>query len=172
MNTLDNLEQYVSEWIEKLDVKIEQPFINGIELYSAYCPYAKTAWKNEKIKIVKVSELTLDNFWGTVTKESDAFGKDKDAVMVGAITNMHVINGMQLIGGCDAINCMLAEKKQDRWLLHHISESYMIVIIQRITDLDNASIVLEKKGYYEGLMPDAFNNFVLHRRKLREKLNV
>ena len=171
MNTLDNLEQYLSEWIDKIDVKIEQPFING-RVDRKYCPYAKTAWKNEKIKIVKVSELTLDNFWGTVTKELDAFDKDKDVVIVGAITNIHVINGMQLAGGCDAINCMLAEKKQDSWLLSQIGEPYMIVMIQRITDLDNASIVLEKKGYYEGLIPYMFNKQILHRRKLREKLNV
>ena len=166
---LDNLEQYVSEWIDKLDVKTEQPFIKDPVIQ--HCPYAKAAWKNEKIKIVKVSEFTLDNFWGTITKELDAFGKDKDVVIVGAITNIHIIDGNQLEGACDAINIMLSEKKQDTWLLNGFGEYYTMVMMQRTTDLDNASISLEKKGYYEGLIASKFNKNVLHRRKLREKLN-
>ncbi|SVB23450.1 uncharacterized protein METZ01_LOCUS176304 [marine metagenome] len=166
---LDNLEQFVSEWIDKIDVKIEQPFIKDQDLQ--HCPYAKAAWKNEKIKIVKVSEFTLDNFWGTVTKELDAFGKDKDIVIVGAITNIHIIDKDQLAGACDAINIMLAEKKQDTWLLNGFGEYYTLLLMQRTTDLDNASIALEKKGYYEGLNTDKFNKNILHRRKLREKLN-
>lgn len=167
---LDNLEQFVSEWIDKIDVKIEQPFINGQDLQ--HCPYAKAAWKNEKVKIVKVSEFTLDNFWGTVTKELDAFGKDKDIVIIGAITNIHIIDKARLAGACDAINIMLAEKKQDIWVLNGFGEYYTLLLMQRTTDLDNASIALEKKGYYEGLNTDKFNKNILHRRKLREKLNV
>tara|TARA_B100001057_G_scaffold129620_1_gene128670 strand:+ start:6172 stop:6681 length:510 start_codon:yes stop_codon:yes gene_type:complete len=168
MNTLDNLEQYLSEWIDKIDVKNDKPFINGRSIQ--YCPYAKAAWKNNKTKIVKIKELTLDNFWGTVTKELNLFGKEKDIVIIGATTDVHVINGMQLVGGCDAINCMLAEQKQDKWLLNQYGEDYTMVMIQRMTDLDNASITLEKKGYYEGLNEYSFNKQILLRRKMREKL--
>ena len=46
-----------------------------------------------------------------------------------------------------------------------------MVMIQRITDLDNGSPILEKKGYYEGLGDYASpNKNVLSRRKMRERL--
>ena len=94
----------------------------------------------------------------------------KDIVIIVAMTDVHVINGLQLVGGCDAINCMLAEQKQDKWLLNQYGEDYTMVMIQRMTDLDNASIALEKKGYYEGLNEYSFNKQILLRRKMREKL--
>ena len=45
-----------------------------------------------------------------------------------------------------------------------------MVMIQKITDLDNGSIILEKKGYYEGLNPYALNKNVMNRRKMRQQL--
>lgn len=168
MRTLDNLEEYLSEWIDKIDTKIDKPFINGRSIQ--YCPYAKAAWINNKAKIVKIKKLTLDNFWCAVTKELELFDKQKDIVIIAAMTDFHVINGLQLVGGCDAINCMLAEQKQDKWLLNQYGEDYTMVMIQRMTDLDNASIALEKKGYYEGLNEYSFNKQILLRRKMREKL--
>ena len=101
--------------------------------------------------------------------KNDIKGK-KDIVIIAAMTDVHVINGLQLVGGCDAINCMLAEQKQDKWLLNQYGEDYTMVMIQRMTDLDNASIALEKKGYYEGLNEYSFNKQILLRRKMREKL--
>ena len=55
MRTLDNLEEYLSEWIDKIDIKIDKPFINGRSIQ--YCPYAKAAWINNKAKIVKIKKL-------------------------------------------------------------------------------------------------------------------
>ena len=77
---------------------------------------------------------------------------------------------MQLVGGCDAINSYLNFKKQDKWLLNQFGEDYTMVMIQKITDLDNGSIILEKKGYYEGLNPYALNKNVMNRRKMRQQL--
>ena len=169
MKSLDKLEKYLSDWIDHLDVKKEKPFINGQS--QQWCPYAKAAWKNNKTKIVKVTDFTVDNFWKTVITEIDNFdGKEKDIVIVAVLTDIHVINGLQLVGGCDAINSYLNLKKQDKWLLNQFSEDYTMVMIQKITDLDNGSIVLEKKGYYEGLNPYALNKNVMNRRKMRQQL--
>ena len=46
----------------------------------------------------------------------------------------------------------------------------VVVGVEKMTDLDNASIALEKKGYYEGLNEYSFNKQILLRRKMREKL--
>ena len=168
MNPLDRLESYLSEWIDVIDKKNPQPFKNGNSFQ--YCPYAKAAWLNDKAKVVKVRNYTLDNFWGMVTEELEKFNDEKDIVIVAALTNIHIINGLQLVGGCDAINSLLNYKKQDKWLLNQFGDLYTMVMIQRITDLDNGSRILEKKGYYEGLGDYAFNKNVLSRRKMRERL--
>jgi hypothetical protein len=47
------------------------------------------------------------------------------------------------------------------------------VLIQKITDLDSQSKVLEKKKYYNARYNDyTFNKNVVRRRKMREKLNL
>ena len=58
-------------------------------------------------KVVKVRDYTLDNFWGMVTEELEKFNDEKDIVIVAALTDIHIINGLQLVGGCDAINSLL-----------------------------------------------------------------
>ena len=78
---------------------------------------------------------------------------------------------MQLSGGTDAINSYLNAQNQDKWLLTQFGEEYTMIFIQKITDLDNGSKILEKKGYYSGLHPYSFNKNVMRRRKMREKLD-
>ena len=163
MNKLDNLETYLSDWIDQLDAKIEHPFINNQSLQ--HCPYAKT-------KTVKVTDYTVDNFWRTVSQEVINFNpNEKDIVFVAAETNQDIINGMQLSGGADAINSYLNAQNQDKWLLTQFGEKYTMIFIQKITDLDNGSKILEKKGYYNGLHPYSFNKNVTRRRKMRERLD-
>ena len=82
--------------------------------------YAKAAWLNDKAKVVKVRDYTLDNFWGMVTEELENPNDEKDIVIVVILTDIHIINGPQLVGGCDAINSLLNYKKQDKWLLNPI----------------------------------------------------
>ena len=170
MNKLDNLETYLSDWIDQLDAKIEHPFINNQSLQ--HCPYAKAAWTNNKTKTVKVTDYTLDSFWRTVSQELIEFNPDeKDIVFIAAETNTNVINCMQLSVGVESINTVLNVQKQDKWLLSQFGQDYTMVFIQKITDLDNGSKLLEKKGYYSGLHPYAFNKNVMRRRKMREKLD-
>ena len=78
---------------------------------------------------------------------------------------------MQLTGGADAINSYLNTQNQDKWLLTQFGEKYTMIFIQKITDLDNGSKILEKKGYYNGLHPYSFNKNVTRRRKMRERLD-
>ena len=56
---LDNLENYLSKWIDQLDKKSDHPFINNQNIQ--HCPYAKAAWTNDKTKTIKVTDYTVDN---------------------------------------------------------------------------------------------------------------
>ena len=80
---LDNLENYLSKWIDQLDKKSDHPFINNQSIQ--HCPYAKAAWTNDKTKTVKVTDYTVDNFWRTVSQEVMNFNpSEKDIIFVAA----------------------------------------------------------------------------------------
>ena len=167
MSDIDHFESYIDSWINTLD----KPEKDG-SYFGPKCPYAKSIWKENKVKIVKIKNLDLEKFWSTISSECENFDNKYDMVIVGAETNIHVINGMQLSGGVDAINSTLNVQNKDLWLVAQFGEIYTIVNIQTITGLDSQSKVLEKKGYYKNRYNDyIFDKNVIRRRKMREHLN-
>ena len=164
-----SLEEYLDSWIIKLD----NPVKDG-EYFGPTCPYARSAWINNKVKTVKVQEgWELNDFWETVSTECNNYDNKYEAVIVGATTNEHMINSLQLAGGTDALNTFLNTQNKNLWVLASHGEMFSILLIQKITDLDSQSKVLEKKNYYDVRYNDyAFNKNVVRRRKMREKLNL
>tara|TARA_B100000287_G_scaffold255279_2_gene239961 strand:- start:3862 stop:4359 length:498 start_codon:yes stop_codon:yes gene_type:complete len=160
---LDNLENFLSNWINELTLTHNDGVYNG-----PTCPYAKKA----RTKVVKVHNYTnVYDFWSVVSAECNGFNSSLDVVAVSAASNQRIINPQQMSGSIDALNSLLNTQNKDLWLLSSIDETYTICIIQRITDLDNEGKVLEEKGYYTKRYSDyVFNKNVLLRRKLRENL--
>jgi len=150
--------EFLSNWIDTID-KFN------------YCPFAKKAWDNDKCKVVMVEDFTLDNYWSIVSEECMTYDPLKhDAVIVAALTDDEIINVAQLSGSCDSMNSYLNAQNKDLWLLKQHGDPYTLVIIQKITDLDNASRILEKEGYYNRYIPYMFNKSILRRRQMRERL--
>tara|TARA_B100001173_G_C15825663_1_gene478159 strand:+ start:114 stop:626 length:513 start_codon:yes stop_codon:yes gene_type:complete len=167
MSAIDNFEKYIETWIETLDKPVNDGNYNGKQ-----CPYAKNIWQNNKIKIVKIRDFTLDNFWSTISLECEKFDNTYEMVICGAETNIHVLNGMQLSGGVEAINSTLNVRNKDLWLVAQFGEIYSIVNMQTITGLDSQSKILQEKQYYNNRYNDyMFDIHVLRRRKMREKLD-
>ena len=150
--------EYLRQWIDT---------INKFN----YCPFAKKAWDDNRCKVVMVEDFTLDNFWSIVSEECMTFNPSKhDAVIVAALTDDEIINLMQLSGSCDSMNSFLNSQNKDIWLLKQYGDPYTLIIIQKITDLDDASRILEKQGYYNRYIPYIFNKSIIRRRKMRERL--
>ena len=98
-----DLKKYLDSWIIELD----KPVKDG-EYFGPTCPYARSAWINNKVKTVKVQEdWDLNEFWETILVECNNYDNKYEAVIVGANTNQHIINGLQLAGGSDALNTFL-----------------------------------------------------------------
>jgi hypothetical protein len=93
-----------------------------------------------------------------------------------------------LDGFCDGMNEALAIGKQDLHLMvfhpdydandagldflasEDVTDSeltYCMVFVQKLSLLDDASLSLEKSGYYKHFPKEVYNNLVLHRRSLR-----
>ena len=57
--------------------------------------------------------------------------------------------------------------KANLWLLAFQTD-FTMVFIQRLSELDDASRILERTGYYETYNTEDYINLILDRRKVRE----
>ena len=172
-HVLDFLEDFTNDWINWL-AETDKDHIGTDTVYEgARCPFAKKAKDDGRIKYVKVYDyFCAYDFWEAVSKEVDAFDDTYDVVLVVAKSNANHINPDNMGGGVDGLNTFLNVKGKDIWLLCKIDEMYTIVMVQRITALDNASKQLEAKGYYVGhYSKRQMDKIVTGRAKYREKLD-
>lgn len=138
---------------------------------SQKCPYAKPTLDKDKVKIKILDFESVFDFWSCVYTEAESFDDSNDVVMIAMETDSQIITAMQLSGGCDSLNSGFYNRKLDLWALHLYDNLYTIVLLQRLTKLDNASKVLEKKEYYKNYIPYMYNKYVLRRRQMRKKLD-
>ena len=169
-HTLDHLEQFTSDWIDWLQLPDE---MNTGEYNGPRCPFSKKAKDDGRMKLVKVFDYTSAyDYWEIVSRECDKFDGSKDIVIVAAKSNANIINPDQMSGGVDGLNTFLNCQGRDLWLLLKMDQLFTIVMIQKITALDDTSKQLADKGYYTTRYSDAQMEKVVHgRRKYREKLN-
>jgi hypothetical protein len=157
---LDNLEKFLEAWITDLNIP------NDIN-QAPRCPYAKSVWDNNRAKIVKCSNYNLSQFWAAVAEECEGFNTHNNITIVATDT---IYDVHDVITGIDALNIYLNVHNKDLWLLQSCNELYSMVFIQKITELDDASKVLEKTAYYDQMRPTNFSKFVTYRRILRNNL--
>ena len=75
-------------------------------------------------------------------------------------------------GGVDGLNTFLNCQGKDLWLVHKIEPLFTIIMIQKISALDDSSDLLKEKGYYTTRYSEAqMKKVVDGRKKYREKLN-
>lgn len=153
------IEEKVKDWAFGQLSKVSQQFNN-----LPPCPYAKATFVNDMVSFV---ESDYRDFLDTVTKEIFSFTGEKDVVIVYSKQNPFGLDYLE--GAVEGLNFMLSQLKKDIWLLgfHH---EWTMIFIQKITKLDDASIDLEQKGYYNNYNKDQFDHYVAKRRKLRSKL--
>ena len=160
MHTLDNLEDFTTAWIDHLQETTE----SGL----SRCPYAKKATHRHR----KVYDYhSAYDYWEAVSDECDKFDGSVDVVIVAASTHTDYISPDVLGGGVDAINTFLNVKSQGLWLVFKFDYMFTIIMIQKISFLDDAARVLEDKGYYNRYNKQQMEKVVHGRRRYREKLD-
>ena len=153
------IEDKIKDWAFGQLSRVSEQFSN-----LSPCPYAKAAFVNEKVSFV---EADYRDFLDVVTKETLNFTGEKDVIIVYSKHNPFGLDYLE--GSVEAMNFALNHMKKDIWLLGFHNE-WTMVFIQKITKLDDASIDLEKKGYYNNYNKDQFEHYVAKRRKLRNRL--
>jgi hypothetical protein len=158
MSNINNFNNYVTDWAAELDA-------------TKKCPYAKPASDNDRIKKVVVSCTNCYEYWSAVYNEAEQFDDSTDVVMIAIPTDTELITNEQHNGGCDSFNGWCNCNSIDLWALNLYVEDWTIVLLQRLSVLDDASKVFEQQGHYEDYIPYLYNKFILTRRKLRRDLN-
>jgi hypothetical protein len=144
--------QWAKEWVESLS---KPDASAGIPL----CPFAQKAWDAGDVKIVSAEDL-----WSSVFEEVRNFG---DHRVVMCVLEEPQQEYFELEAACMALNKWFAFSGADLWLLGYQKER-TIVFVQRLSELDSASIALEKLGYYKHYEPEDYDRLIMQRRLLRK----
>ena len=155
--TTSKLHKWIVDWVEQLDKNKK-------------CPYAKPVVDKDKMKAVMVTNQDAYHFWSSVSKEAERFDDTYDVVVVAMDTDETIITPQQMQGGVDSFNAGYNNRNIDLWCLNLYNELDTMVLLQRVSKLDDASKVFEKRDYYKDQHPYMYEKHIIKRRKLRENL--
>jgi len=151
------LHKWITDWVEQLDKNKK-------------CPYAKPTVDKNKMKSVMLDSIDAYHFWSSVSNEAEQFDDTYDVVIVAMDTDETIITPQQMQGGVDSFNAGYNNRNIDLWCLNLYNELYTMVLLQRVSKLDDASKVFEKKDYYKDQHPYMFNKHIVTRRNMRKRL--
>ena len=156
--TNTDLDAYINDWVNKLnDANI--------------CPYAKSVHDNSKLKVIKLEPPEdVYEFWRAVSEQAELYDGSTEVVMVAMPTNKDIITIDQLIGATDSLNGLYNHKGKDLWFLDAFDDYWTIMLLQKITALDDASDIFQKKEYYKDYHPYRYKKYIKGRKNLRNRL--
>lgn len=158
-------------------LEVSNEYLKGLPA----CPYAKKAWQEDKVKIVESDSLVRDSI-----KEAKAFKANKYELIVVAsyeIPDLDLFNsniekfndryiGLHFMGFHPEYGAEDAELDflYDHDWVSDVEEEYCMIFIQCLIQVDNASLKLEKLGYYDAYPKEEYETLVLDRREKRQWL--
>ncbi len=151
------MRELIEEWVHN-DLSVIDPDIGH-----APCPFAKKALKDDKLLVVEC--LDKDDLWKTVATKCKNFSKKHSVIICLEEEPSQAYEEVE--AACVAMNEWFACNKLDLWLLSFQTD-FTMVFIQRLSELDDASKILEKTGYYENYTKEDYLNLILTRRRRRE----
>ena len=146
----------MNQWAETWVGELSKP---DASVGMALCPFAKKAWDAGDVKVVET-----DNIWDAVHQAVQGFGDHK--IVICAQEGFE-IPYLELEAACMALNRWFSFVGMDIWLLaSHFDRT--IVFVQRLSELDSASVALEKLGYYKHYSEQDYDRLIKQRRLLRK----
>ena len=151
------MRELIEEWVHN-DLSVIDPDVGY-----APCPFAKKALKDNKLLVVECFDR--EDLWRTVAAKCKNFSK-KHSVII-CLEEEPSQTYEEVESACVAMNEWFACNKLDLWLLSFQTD-FTMVFIQRLSELDDASRILEKTGYYKNYSKEDYLNLILTRRRRRE----
>ena len=157
-------------------LEVPNKMLNGLPP----CPYAKQAWLQDQVK------FSINTGLDGLAKEVADFDNHKYDIVIWA--SEYLLDMEYLDGWCDGVNEAMSIAGQDMHLmvfhpdydakeagLEFLVEDdvtddelvYCMVFVQKLSLLDDASLSLEKSGYFQYFPKDTYESLVVDRRRLR-----
>ena len=164
----------IRSWSREV-LEVPNPELNGLPA----CPYAKQAWKQNKVNVVEPDSLVE-----TVVKEADWFDNTYDLVIVASykfpsidffdvyieyLNDTYSENDLHIMGfhpDYGAEDADLDFLYNNNWE-SSVEDEYAMMFIQSLSKVDDASLQLEKMGYYNVYPEEEYKALVLERRQRR-----
>ena len=164
----------IRSWSREV-LEVPNPELNGLPA----CPYAKQAWKQNKVNVIETDSLVE-----TVVKEADWFDNTYDLVIVASYkfpsidffdvyieylndtyseNDLHIMGFHPDYGAEDADLDFLYNNDWES----SVEDEYAMMFIQSLSKVDDASLQLEKMGYYNVYPEEEYKALVLERRQRR-----
>ena len=163
------------EWSMNV-LEVPNPHLDGLPA----CPYAKKAWQDDKVKIVETK-----NIYKETLRQCNEFATNQYEVVVCA--SFTIPNMQEFSTWCEERNNLLAkqdlhimgfhpefgaEEAELDFLYEHswessVKDEYCMVFIQSLSQVDDASLKLEKLDYYKVYPEDEYQELVINRRTKR-----
>lgn len=151
------MRELIEEWVHN-DLSVVDPDIGY-----APCPFAKKALRDDRLRVVEC--ISRQDLWETVAAQCKNFS-NKHSVII-CLEEEPSQTYEEVESACVAMNEWFACNKLDLWLLSFQTD-FTMVFIQRLSELDDASKILEKTGYYKSYSKEDYLNLILTRRRRRE----
>jgi len=163
------------EWSMNV-LEVPNPHLDGLPA----CPYAKKAWQDNKVKIVETK-----NIYKETLRQCNEFADNAyDLTICASFT---IPNMQEFSTWCEERNSLLAkqdlhimgfhpefgaEEAELDFLYEHswessVKDEYCMVFIQSLSQVDDASLKLEKLDYYKVYPEDEYQELVINRRTKR-----
>lgn len=163
------------EWSMNV-LEVPNPHLDGLPA----CPYAKKAWQDDKVKIVETKNIYKE----TLRQCNEFTDNAYDLTICASFT---IPNMQEFSTWCEERNNLLAkqdlhimgfhpefgaEEAELDFLYEHswessVKDEYCMVFIQSLSQVDDASLKLEKLDYYKVYPEDEYQELVINRRTKR-----
>lgn len=142
------------------------------------CPYARKAWLENKVTVIETEDVLLSAFLNRHLVNEYDLVVIASYVLPDAETMERTIHEYNDVLARDDLYFMLfhpdyGAEEADLDFLYDtdwessIEEAYCMVFIQSLSKVDDASLQLEGKNYYDDFPEDEYETLVLNRRKRR-----
>ena len=171
------IEEDLRSWSREV-LEVPNKSLNGLPA----CPYAREAWKQNKVRVVETDHIGIE----TILQANKFNNNQYELVVVASYKFPTPYQFTDFIGflndtysWCD-LHIMGfhpeygAEEADLDFLYDHdwassIEEEYAMMFIQSLSQVDDASLKLEKLGYYDVYPKEEYEALVLERRQRRNR---
>jgi hypothetical protein len=145
------IEADLRSWSQEV-LEVANPALNGLPA----CPYAREAWKKNKVEVVETDHIGIE----TIAQANKFNDHQYELVVIASYKFPTPYQFTEFVG---FLNDTYS------WCDLHINEEYAMMFIQSLSQVDDASLKLEKLGYYDVYPHEEYEALVLERRQRRNQ---